>query len=144
MLSFVCVLYTHTTTLGVLQLLPLMLTQGKKSLSLTAMVPWFPGLPQEQGLHGSSEAPFAPGCCMFSVLLVTWDAAVLSSYPRGLITVGLSPALQRPEKTPGSSDNSSDPQNAATHDGLCCSLLCAPLGFIYAFLNRTVIYAAIK
>lgn len=109
MLSFVCVLYTHTTTLGVLQLLLLMLTQGKNHCPSLPCVPWFPGLPQDQGLHGSSEAPFAPAYCLLSVLLVMWDAAAPSSYPSSLVTVGLSPALQRPEKTPGRSDNTSDP-----------------------------------
>lgn len=108
MLSFVCVFYTHTTTLGVLQLLCLMLTQGKKHCPSLPCVPWFPGLLQFQCLHGSRAAPCSPACCMLSVQLVTWDAAALSSYLSRLITVRLSPALQRPEKTPARSDNTSE------------------------------------
>lgn len=128
-----CTLYSHYNTGCFAARKP---KEKKKNHCLSLpCVPWFPGLPQDQCLHGCREAPFAPACWLLSVQLVMWDAAALSSYHSSLITVGLSPALQRPEKTPGRSDNTSECRD---HGGLCCSLLWASLGFIYAFLNHTV------
>lgn len=115
MLSFVCVLYAHTTALSVFQLSPFMLAQRKIPWPSLPCVPWHMDCPRTSACMGSSAAcsAFAPGCRTLSVLLVVWHAAAPSSYRSSSVTAWFSHALQTGLKRPqAGSDNTSPPRRA--------------------------------
>lgn len=133
-----CTLYSHYNT-GCFAAIASYANPRKKSLSLSAMcplVPWTapgPGPAWQQwspicsSLLHAQRAARDVGCCSAKQLSQQLGDS------RALLCTA--EAWKDPRQV---WQHLWSPQNAAIHDGLCFSLLCAPLGFIYAFLNHTV------